>query len=416
MSVLAQMVARCNIRATVAAMQRAAADIESDRAARLFALMLAVFLGGGLLASCETLLVPRLKLLLGLDYAQALLVQLLYYLGYLLFALPATILTARVGLMRAVALALAVMAMGCLAVAGAQTSLAFGALLVALLLLSSGVTVLQVACNGAMATLGDRGRAAARFTLLQGFNALGTVIGPLIGAWFLLGNGSGAVARIPFLGFAAFFALLAVAFAVHRNLLPGTGAAGMPTLTRLRAVARSPRMVRGTVAIFAYVGAEVTIGALAVSYLMLPDRLDAGAVAAGQLVSLYWTSAMIGRFAGAWALRRWPAARLLALASLAALVALAAAMSLGGIVGSIALLSAGLANSIMFPTIYGLAMPAEADDVPTASMLLCMAVVGGAIVPMATGLVADRIGLVAALAVPAVCYAVILQFARKETS
>ena len=397
-------------------MPRAAADIDTDRAARLFALMLAVFMGGGLLASCETLLVPRLKLLLGLDYAQALLVQLLYYLGYLLFAWPATILTARIGLMRAVAIALAVMAAGCLSVAAAQTSLAFGAILIALLLLSSGVTILQVACNGAMATLGRRGQATARFTLLQGFNALGTVIGPLAGAWFLLGHGSEAMARIPFLFFALAFGALALAFAMNRDLLPRSGTIGTPTYARLRGLLRSPRMLRGTIAIFAYVGAEVTIGALAVSYLMLPDRLDAGALTAGRLVSLYWTSAMVGRFAGAWILRRTPAATLLAWASIAAIASLAVAILFSGIAGSIALLAVGLANSIMFPTIYSLAMPSEADDVPTASMLLCMAVVGGAIVSMATGLVADRVGLVDALVLPAACYGIILYFTRREAS
>ena len=397
-------------------MPRAAADIDTDRAARLFALMLAVFMGGGLLASCETLLVPRLKLLLGLDYAQALLVQLLYYLGYLLFAWPATILTARIGLMRAVAIALAVMAAGCLSVAAAQTSLAFGAILIALLLLSSGVTILQVACNGAMATLGRRGQATARFTLLQGFNALGTVIGPLAGAWFLLGHGSEAMARIPFLFFALAFGALALAFAMNRDLLPRSGAIGTPTYARLRGLLRSPRMLRGTIAIFAYVGAEVTIGALAVSYLMLPDRLNAGALTAGRLVSLYWTSAMVGRCAGAWILRRTPAATLLAWASIAAIASLAVAILFSGIAGSIALLAVGLANSIMFPTIYSLAMPSEADDVPTASMLLCMAVVGGAIVSMATGLVADRVGLVDALVLPAACYGIILYFTRREAS
>lgn len=397
-------------------MQRAAADIDTDRAARLFLLMLGVFLGGGLLASCETLLVPRLKLLLGLDYAQALLVQLLYYAGYLLFALPATILTARLGLMRAVAVALAVMAVGCLAVAAAQTSLSFLALLVALLLLSSGVTVLQVACNGAMATLGERSRATARFTLLQGFNSLGTVIGPLAGAWFLLGNGSEAVARIPFTAFGFAFALLAAMFAANRNLLPGTGATGIPTLARLRRRLSDPRMRYGSMAIFAYVGAEVTIGALAVNYLVRPDRLNVDAVTAGRIVSLYWTAAMVGRFTGAWLLDRWPATQLLAGACVAAIACLAGAILLPGIAGSTALLAVGLANSIMFPTIYSLAMPAEAEDIPTAAMLLCMAVVGGAIVPMATGLAADRIGLVAALALPALCYMIILLFARREAS
>jgi FHS family L-fucose permease-like MFS transporter len=394
-------------------MQRRA-DIETDRAARLFLLMLGVFFGGGLLASCETLLVPRLKLLLGLDYAQALLVQLLYYAGYLLFAWPASVLTARLGLMRVVAGALAVMALGCLAVAAAQTALSFGALLVALLLLSSGVTVLQIACNGAMATLGTRDRATARFTLLQGFNALGTVIGPLAGAWFLLGNGSEAVARIPFLFFALAFGFMALAFGANRGLLPDVGAIGTPTVARMRALLRTPRILRGTAAIFAYVGAEVTVGALAVSYLMLPDRLAADAVTAGRLVSLYWTSAMVGRFAGAWVLRRYPAAKLLAWASVAAIASLAGAIFLSGIAGSIALLAVGLANSIMFPTIYSLAMPADSDDVPTAAMLLCMAVVGGAVVPLATGLAADRLGLVVALMLPAACYVVVLCFARTE--
>jgi len=396
-------------------MQRTA-DIESDRAARLFLLMLAVFLGGGLLASSETLLVPRLKLLLGLDYAQALLIQLLYYAGYLLFAWPATLLTARLGLMRVVAGALAVMTIGCLAVSAAQASLSFGALLVALLLLSSGVTVLQIACNGAMATLGTRDHAAVRFTLLQGFNALGAVLGPLGGAWFMLGNGSEMVARIPFLAIAAGFGIMALAFALNRNLLPDAGVVGMPTGARLRAVLREPRMRRGATAIFAYVGAEVTIGALAVSYLMLPDRLGATAVTAGRLVSLYWTSAMVGRFAGAWVLQRYPVARLLAWAGAAAIACLAGAVFLSGIEGSIALLAVGLANSIMFPTIYSLAMPPRSEDVPTAAMLLCMAVVGGALVPVATGLAADQVGLATALALPAICYAVILYFAYTEVS
>lgn len=397
-------------------MQRVVVPSSSRHEGRFFALMLPVFLGGGLLASCETLLVPRLKFMLGLDYAQALSVQLIYFAGYLIFALPASILTARIGLMRAVAMALAWMAAGCVAVAAAQASLSFGALLTALLLLSSGVTVLQIACNGAVATLGPRDRATARFTLLQAFNSVGTVIGPLLGAWFLLGHGSDMVARIPFLFFAALFGALAVAFAANQQIVTDLPEGGFPTLRRLRGLLRSARMRRGTVAIFAYVGAEVTIGTLAVSYLMLPNRLPVDAVTAGRMVSVYWASAMVGRFAGAYALRRYPAAALLTSASVAAIALLVGAILFAGSAGSFALLAIGLANSIMFPTIYSLAMPPASDDVPTASMLLCMAVVGGAIVPMITGLVADKFGLVVALAVPAMCYAIVLLFARSEAS
>jgi len=376
---------------------------------RFFALMTGVFFGGGLLASVEALLVPRLKLSLDLGYAEALLVQLVYYLGYLLFALPATILAARFGAVRATAAGLAMMAAGCLLVALAQISARFAALLVALLLLSSGVTILQIACNGIVATLGDNARAVTRFTLLQGFNALGTVAGPLAAAWFLLGGGPPLA---PFLGFAIGFAALALAFLANGKIVPQRQAWQPPTRARLAILCRQPRMLRGTAAIFAYVGAEVTIGTLAVNYLMLPDTLALDPLAAGRLISLYWTGAMIGRFAGAAVLRRVSAPTLLGWAAAGALLLVAVAMIARGALGSVALLAVGTCNSIMFPTIYTLTMADRDEDVPAASMLLCMAVVGGAAIPMVTGLIADHVTLATALAVPAACYGAILLFAR----
>lgn len=376
---------------------------------RFFLLMTGVFFGGGVLASVEALLVPRLKLSLDLGYAEALLVQLVYYLGYLLFALPATILAARFGAVRATAVGLAMMAAGCLLVALAQISARFAALLVALLLLSSGVTILQIACNGVMATLGGNARAVMRFTLLQGFNALGTVAGPLAAAWFLLGGGPPLA---PFRAFAIGFAALAIAFLANGTIVSRRQAWQPPTRARLAILCRQPRMLRGTAAIFAYVGAEVTIGTLAVSYLMLPDTLALAPLAAGRLISLYWTGAMIGRFAGAAVLRRVSAPTLLGSAAAGALLLVAVAMIMRGAPGGIALLAVGTCNSIMFPTIYALTMADRDEDVPAASMLLCMAVVGGAAIPMVTGLIADHTTLATALAVPAACYAAILLFAR----
>ncbi len=385
------------------------ADLDGPLPRRFFGLMIGVFLGGGVLASVEALLVPRLKLTLGLGYAEALLVQLVYYLGYLLFAIPATIVAARMGAIRATAAGLTMMAAGCLLVALAQTSARFSALLAALLLLSSGVTILQIACNGLMATLGDGARAVTRFTLLQGFNALGTVLGPLAAAWFLLGRGP---APVPFVAFAAGFAILAVAIRAGADVAPHAQAWQPPTRARLARLCRNPRIVRGTAAIFVYVGAEVTIGTLAANYLMLPGTLALGPVDAGRLVSLYWLGAMIGRFAGAWLLRRIAAPTLLGRAATGAVLLLTVAIVVRGELGGAALLAVGLCNAIMFPTIYALTMPASAEDVPTASMLMCMAVVGGAAIPMATGLLADRTTLPIALACPALCYAAVLLFAR----
>lgn len=385
-----------------------------DPALRLFWLMLGVFFGGGLLASVESLLVPRLRLLLHFGFAEALLVQLLYYAGYLLFAWPATALMARVGAMRATALGLTVMAAGCSLLAATQIELAVASMLIALLLLSGGVTVLQIACNGIMSTHGGARKAVARFTLLQGFNAVGTVVGPFFGAQFLLGRSVTPTAAIVFIGFAFGFAGLAFLFHSNRNLLGPPAAFELPTYRRLRALLVRPRMARGTAAIFAYVGAEVTIGTLAVNYLMLADRAHAGAVGAGRLLSLYWAGAMIGRFAGALALARISAPALLAFAATAATALVAAAIVLRGDVGSAALLSVGLCNSIMFPTIYALTMPTAPADMPAGAMLLCMAVVGGAVIPMLTGLLADHANLALSLVLPTACYLGIALYASAE--
>jgi MFS transporter, FHS family, L-fucose permease len=216
---------------------------------------------------------------------------------------------------------------------------------------------------------------------------------------------------VPFLAFAIGFGVLAMAFLAGESL-PSGARWQPPTRARLLALCRERRTRRGFAAIFAYVGAEVTIGTLAANYLMLPGTLALDPVAAGRLVSLYWLGAMIGRFAGAGVLRRVPAPSLLGWAAAGAVLLVAVAMTASGLAGAVALLGVGLCNSIMFPTIYALTMPARDEDVPSASMLLCMAVVGGAIVPMATGLVADRATLGLALVVPALCYGAILVFAR----
>lgn len=373
----------------------------------LFWLMLGVFFGGGMLNAVEALLVPRLKLTLGLGYAQALTVQLAYYASYLGFAQPAAALAARAGAMRATAIGTAVIAAGSIGVAGALCGRSFGAMLLALLVMSAGVTVLQIACNGIMAT---RPGGAANFAALQGFNSLGTVIGPLLGTGFLLGADGASAAAIPFVVFGLGFAALSTSFVRARDLLPREDAA-RPRAATLIALLRTPAMMRGFAAIFAYVGAEVTIGSLLPSYLMLGGRGGASAVDAGRLVSLYWLGAMIGRFAGAGLLRRRSMRSLLSIAALAAMILTLAAALPTGRAGAVALIAVGLANSIMFPTIFALSMPADARVVPAASMLLCVAVVGGAIVPVATGFVADHGSLPFALVVPLACYAAILAYA-----
>lgn len=397
----------------------AAAERQGATVARqLFVMLTGVFLVGGFLSSIVSLVVPRLRLMLSLDYTQALLVQLAFHASYLLFAVPVTLAVVRVGYIRAIAVGLAVMMAGCIALALADRALNFALVLAALLLLSAGITVLQIAANTVVAIVGAAAGAAARLTLLQGFNSLGTVLGPLLAAPLLLAAAAGptpeAGGALPFFASAAALAVLSLLFSARRGLLPNPSSVGSDrgSLRTLPAVWRNPRLRSGTAAMFAYVGAEVTIGTLLTSFLMQRQVLGLGAVAAGQLVSLYWGGAMVGRFTGAILLGRFAPAQLLMAAASGAAVLTAVATGTGGRVAAVALLAVGLCNAVMYPTIYALALPSEPEAAPLGSMLLCMAVVGGAVVPVATGIAADRVGLGPALALPALCYAGIALFAR----
>jgi MFS transporter, FHS family, L-fucose permease len=390
-------------------------------AQRLFRCSLGVFFIGGFLNAIVGLLVPRLKLMLGLTYADALLVSLAFYSSYLIFALPAALVIVRIGYMRAISAGLAIMVPGCIGLSLVQQDGNFPLTLIALLVLSAGATALQIACNSVTTIVGPSPQAAARLTFLQAFNSLGTVLGPLLCAPLLLSglevDGAGAVSTvrpaIPFIGTAMGLAILSLLFLVHRDLLRRIGETRRPrSLPMVRKLVSDSRLMAGVAAIFAYVGAEVTIGTLLASYMMLPDRFAATPVVGGQLVSLYWGGAMLGRFAGAALLRRIDAAPLLLLMSCGAAILSTAAASPSQMFGAVALLSVGVCNAIMYPTIYALALPRDPDLAALGSMWLCMAVVGGAIVPMLAGITADNAGLAPAMLIPALCYSGIALFAR----
>jgi MFS transporter, FHS family, L-fucose permease len=390
---------------------------ERDQIAnRLFRLSIGVFFIGGFLTSSVSLLVPQLKLTLHLDYRDALLVQLAFHSSYLLFALPITWIIVRNGYMRAIVAGLAVMTAACLTLTLAQTILSFAMVLGALLLLSAGQTFLQIASNTVVAVIGPSRGAARRLTLLQGFNSLGTVLGPLISAPLLLAEldadaARGVGATWPFAGTALVTAILMLAYFRHRNLLARGEAQPFTQTGRMFQVIRMPCLKWGTAAIFFYVGAEVAIGALLPTVLMRPDRLGVTPVIGGQLVSLYWGGAMAGRFLGAWMMMRMAESRLLLAVALGAVALTLSAIFLPGAFGAGVLIAVGLCNAIMYPTIYAMALPPDARQAPVASMWLCMAVVGGAIIPVITGALADATALLPALALPAGCYAFIAWFA-----
>ncbi len=392
---------------------------EPASARSLFVLSIGVFFIGGFLTAIVSLLVPRFKTVFGLSYTEALLVQLASHASYLLFAVPITAIIVRSGYMRSIATGLTVMAAGCLAFVAASSGRDFVLVLAALLLLALGITFLQIAANTVVTIVGPAAGAASRLTLLQGFNSIGTVLGPLLAAPLLLAGAGGAapsdvMVALPFIGCALVLGGLALAFFRRRGLLDRRRTVDdrLPSLANLRTLLGDRRLAGGTAAMFAYVGAEVTIGALLTNYLMRHEILAATPVVAGQLVSLYWGGAMIGRFAGAALMRHLAPAMVLTAASAGAAILTLVATSATGSTGAVTLLAVGLCNSIMYPTIYALALPADHRSAPLASMLLCMAVVGGAVIPVLTGIAADAAGLGPALLIPALCYAGITIFAR----
>ncbi len=396
------------------------ASTASERRARLlFQLCIGVYFLGGFLNSLVGLLVPRLRMIEGLNHTRSLLVQFAFHSSYLLFAVPITVLVVKFGYMRSIAAGLVVIALGCGLLAASLGSFGYMTVLLALLAIAGGVTFLQIAANIVVPVVEPVRSAVSRLTLLQGFNSLGTVLASLAGSTLLLGTGrqrSGDLAAhirvvLPFLAVALVALVLAAAFICRRDLLRASSTPRRVPLSGIVGVLSNRRLLVGGGAMFAYVGAEVTIGSLLVEYLAMPDILDVSPVAAGQLVGLYWTGALIGRAVGARYLTRYGAPTMLLGCAIAAVALVAIAISLQGPVAAAALLAVGLCNAIMYPTIFALSLPDDHSTATYASMLLCMVVVGGAIIPLLTGVVADAVGLRMSFMLPGACYIVIAAFA-----
>ena len=386
-------------------------------------LVVALFFTWGFATVLNDTLIPKLKGLFELSYAEVMLTQFCFFLGYLFFSIPAGLLLSRVGYVRGIVVGLLTMGVGYLIFVPAALAGAYQGFLVALFVVAGGITIIQVAANPLIALLGSSETSHSRLNLAQAFNSLGTTVGPYAGAALILATGVSipAAAKLspaalaafrqteayalegPFLIFSGILAVFAIVFwALRRAPLPSVDKAA--TLGSTLALLKNPRLAFGMLSIFIYVGAEVSIGSVMTNYLMMPHTLGLSAKGAGQMVSYYWGAAMIGRFIGAGVLRFVRAGHALSFcAVIACLLASASAVN-AGVFAAYTLLAVGLFNSIMFPTIFTIAIEGEKSDTPQASALLCMAIVGGAIIPEITGWAADRVGLAHALFVPAACY------------
>ena len=394
----------------------------ASRYKALVALVVTLFFIWGFATVLVDTLVPKLKASFSLSYAEVMLTQFSFFIAYLVVSLPAGALIARIGYIHGAIVGLVLMAVGCLLFAPAASLGIFGGFLLALFVMAAGITILQVAANPLIAILGSRETSHSRLTLAQAFNSLGTFVGPYVGGIFILAsntpppsNATQAVldayrkveaqaVQTPFLGIALVLIVVAVSFWILRR-----AAASFPDKPeRLQAALsplKKPRLALGALSIFLYVGAEVSIGSLLISYLMQSSVIGVTAAVGAFMLMAYWGGAMVGRFAGWFVMRFFlRAGTMLTICALgAAALASISALTLGTIAAT-TLLAVGLCNSIMFPTIFALAIENLGDETPQGSGILCLAIVGGAVVPVITGLTADAFGLATSLFVPALCY------------
>ncbi|QKG52222.1 sugar MFS transporter [Hymenobacter sp. BRD67] len=393
----------------------AGAATEIPRYTSALSAVTTLFFLWGFITSLNDILIPYLKAIFQLSYTQANLINLCFFGAYFLMSIPAGKLVARVGYQRGMLLGFVVAAVGAFLFYPAAAQRAYPLFLGALFVLASGITLLQVAANPYVAILGPPASASARLTLTQAFNSVGTTLGPVLGSAFLLSrlpalNTATTAASIdvravqlPYLVIGSM--LLLISLLLSRVNLPQLIPAEEEALAASHRRAWHYRhLMLGVLGIFAYVGAEVAIGSHLVSYLALPSVLGLAPQAAGQKVAFYWGAAMVGRFAGAYLLQKFSPTKLLAFNAAGAIALILLSISSTGALAMWSLLAVGLMNSLMFSTIFTLAVAGLGRHTEEASGLLCTAIVGGALVPVLFGAVADGPGLRWALVLPMLCY------------
>ena len=398
-------------------------------------------------------LVPRLKDVFEMSYAKTVLVQFAFFTAFFVVSLPAGAILTKIGYKKGIVLGLIIMALGCLLFYPAAEYRNFNVFLIGYFTLASGITVLQVAANPYVALLGSEEGASSRLNLSQAFNSLGTTIAPVVGALFLLSDSvktseeidllnitgkanyyaaEAATVQVPFLLIASFIGILALIFSFIKlpKVMEDSPKGGYLALLK------NKLMMLGALGIFVYVGAEVAIGSFLVNYF---DDMNLAVIVAenntmmsiantiastfnktfsnsdpksllGIFIIFYWGGAMIGRFIGAYLTKIMSPGRVLSIFASLAIILIIISINTVGLLSMWSILAVGLFNSIMFPTIFTLTLRGLGDLKAQASGLLCMAIVGGAIIPLAFGSLIDGFGFKTAFILTIVCYGYILYY------
>ena len=396
-------------------------------------ILTSLFFIWGFITCLNDILIPHLKSVFTLNYTEAMLIQFCFFAAYFVVSIPSGYLVEKIDYKGGIIAGLSIAGIGCLLFYPAASSHSYPLFLAAFFVLASGITLLQVAANPYVTILGNPETASSRLTMTQAFNSLGTTIGPYFGALFILGTAvktadevkllnadelsayqaaQAAAVQTPYLLLAAVLFFIAVVFALIK--LPKIETAKTQESRGEEDFHDSAwdykHLVLGAIGIFVYVGGEVSIGSFLINFMGEPDIAGLAKQEAGKYVSFYWGGAMVGRFIGSAAMQKIQPGKMLAFNAVTAALLVVMAMLGSGHVAMWSILAVGLFNSIMFPTIFSLAISGLGKYTGQGSGILCSAIVGGAILPVVQGVFADLIGIQQAFFIPVLCYGYIAYY------
>ena len=403
-------------------------------------ILTSLFFIWGFITCLNDILIPHLKSVFELTYTQAMLIQFCFFAAYFVVSVPSGYLVEKIDYKAGIITGLSIAGIGCLLFYPAASQHSYPLFLAALFVLASGITLLQVAANPYVTILGCPETASSRLTMTQAFNSLGTTIAPYFGSLFILSaavktaediklldanqlssyqTAQAAAVQNPYLFIAALLFFIAIIFALIKlpnikviDQKPDQSVASSIDNQHHSAWGYN-HLVLGAIAIFLYVGGEVCIGSFLINFMGEPAIAGLAENEAGKYVSFYWGGAMVGRFIGAAVMQKIHPGKVLVFNALAATCLVLITINSSGSIAMWAILSVGLFNSIMFPTIFSLAISGLGSHTGQGSGILCAAIVGGAILPVIQGLFADQIGIQAAFFIPVLCYLYISYYGWK---
>ena len=395
------------------------------------AVVTTLFFMWGFLTCLNDILVPHLKPIFDLNYTRVMLIQFAFFGAYFLFSIPSAWIIDWMGYQRSMVAGLLTMGVGAFLFVPAASVPSYPLFLFALIVLAAGITCLQVAANPYVTVLGKPTTASSRLNLTQAFNSLGTFLAPFFGSLFILSAApktiediralapdalqayrlhEAATVKTPYVGLGIALVVLAAAIASFK--LPKIEHAQHKVGEKVNdSIWRHPNLILGAIGIFVYVGAEVSIGSFLVNYFSQPDIGGLTEKVAASFVAFYWGGAMVGRFIGSGLLQKMSTGRLLGICAICAAALVAVSMLTTGHTAMYSIILVGFFNSIMFPSIFTLGVAELGPLTGDGSGIMIMAIVGGALIPVAQGAIADRIGIHHAFFLPVICYLYILYFA-----